>query len=262
MLQFRILDYNYIFDSIAITPTTEDSSFPASNLQKFQRCKVYRSTSALAQRIVFDMQTPVSIDTILVLFDRDADILISSGATFKVEAHPTNHWSSPDYSSSLTIDDTNHCATKYLTTAQTYRFWSIYVNDPYNTVGYFEIAKVLMGEATLLSQMPSLPFEVQSADLSKIDESPYGYRFSDVYPSVRSASFPHRVLTEADKIILKDIFNRVGRVKPIALCLDPAEDFFADAGEHMFYGYLDTDFKALNNALDYFDVDVTIREAV
>ena len=262
MSQFRILDYNYVFDDITVEGTTEDASFPASNLQKFSRSKVYRSTSALAQRIVFDMLTPVSIDSVLVLFDRDSDIMISPNATFKVEANPTNHWSSPDYSQALTIDNTNHCATYFLSTAEEHRFWSIYVNDAYNTVGYFELAKVFFAKATQLSQMPSMPFEVNTIEQSDIEDSNYGVRFADIYPYVRKASFPHRLLSETDKQTLSQIFNRVGKVKPIALCLDPQESFFNDNNEHMFYGYFDNDFRASNQVVSYFDVDVTIKEAL
>jgi hypothetical protein len=45
MSQFRILDYNYAFDpSVGISATSEDSNFPASNLSKRFRSKVWRSS--------------------------------------------------------------------------------------------------------------------------------------------------------------------------------------------------------------------------
>lgn len=45
MSEFRILDYNYAFDpSVGISATSEDATFPAANLAKYFRSRVWRST--------------------------------------------------------------------------------------------------------------------------------------------------------------------------------------------------------------------------
>lgn len=268
MSQFRIIDYNYIFDSTVrirnAFPTDQNATFPIDNLRKFSLSKVFRTEGESASvRLVFDLLTPSTIDTLAVLFDKQSDISISPGATIALQAHHVDQWSSPEQSFLLSVDDVHHCITKFLTpNTYEYRFWSLFIYDTVQPFGYIEIPKIILGNSTRLGQMPSLGFDVSIMDQSKIQSNVYGNEFADTYPERRYANFQHKLLTEADKQTLREIYYRVGKVKPILLSLDPDEDFFSDNNEHLFYGFLDNDFKAVNPVSSYFDVDMAMREIV
>jgi len=265
MSEFRILDYNYAFDpSVTITATSEDSNFPASNLARYSRSRVWRSSSvATAQRVVFDLKTAEEIDSFAILFNpiQGEGVKLSDTATVKLQANATDSWASPALEVTLSVDDTYGVITHFFSAPESYRYWAVEITDTGNAYGYIEIAKVILAKATQLGQTPEIGFVDSLDDQSKVTETPYGHRYADVYPTRRGFEFDYAAMTEGDIEALQSIFRRVGAVTPIALALDPTATLF-DRERFFLYGYLDDKFQSKNRFYSYFDSGLKLVEAM
>jgi hypothetical protein len=265
MSEFRILDYNYAFDpSVTITATSEDPNFPASNLKRYQRSRVWRSSGiASIERIVFDLQTAEQIDSFAMLFNpiQGEGVKFSDSAVIKLQANATNSWGSPALEVTLSIDSAYDVITYFFATPQSYRFWAVQIQDAGNAFGYLEIPKIILSKSTQLGQTPEIGFSDVLTDQSKISDTPYGHRYSDVYPERRSFQFDYSALAMEDVEALQQIFRRVGKVTPIALALDPTETLF-DKDRFFLYGYLNDKLQGKHRFYSYFDGALSLEEAL
>lgn len=370
--QFRILDRNYAFqEDCTITPSSEDPNFPASNLKKFLRSKVWRSAgsfqittsnqkidfkesgmgpqltatipvgfytvsdledaikaqmelvgaetytasySALtgrwtiasagsyldllfssgtnvasslgpsigylvsdltgsltytgakvaihtAERVVFDMGVTTGIDSVALLFDPMVDPKFSDSAVLKIEASATNSWGSPPVSQTLTVDTDWRAALHFFTSTQSYRYWAVTIIDPQNPNLYVELSKVILAFATQLSQVPQAGFGHNVSDQSKSQTTPYGHKYSDLYPMLHTQTFTYEFLPDADVQTLQKMYEVLGETVPIALALDPGEECF-DKERFFIYGTMKGDFKMKHRFTTYFDVPLTVEEVM
>jgi hypothetical protein len=262
-MSLRILDYNYVFDSkVGLTASSADSEFPVTNLRDFHRDRVWRSTSGTSANVVIDLRTTDAIDTFAILFDPMTDVTISDSATVTLQANPTNSWGSPALSTVLSVDNEYPAISHFYTSDQSYRYWRLLLSDATSGASYFEISKIFLGKATQLSQMPEIGFSDRAVDLSRASVTSYGQEYADVYPTRRYLDLDYRLITEADKQTLKDLYLRLGQVTPLLVALDPTETIFENANEQLIYGFLDNDFKAAQAFTTYFDFSLAIREAM
>lgn len=258
--EFRILDFNYAWQAAtSVTATTESPDFPASNLKNQIRAYSWRSTGVSAQAVVFDLRTAEEIDSVVLVFDHTTGCKLSTNAVIKVQASATNVWSSPPVDQTLTVDETNMVASHYFSTAQEYRYWRVYVDDPTNAFGYIEIPKVILAKATQLSQNPNNGFSYKLKDQSKTQLTEYGHSYSDIYPNRRAFDFDYGAITEADMQSLSDIFERVGSVRCIALDLDSTASVF-DKDRFFIYGKLIGEVESKHRVFSYFDSGLTVEE--
>jgi len=265
MSEFRILDYNFAFDpKVTVTATSEDVNFPLSNLSRFSRARVWRSSGiASVERITFDLKTTEDIDSFAMLFNPmpGEGVKFSDAAVITLQASATNSWTSPAVSVVLSIDETYGVITHFFATAQSYRYWSIKIEDATNAYGYLEISKIFLSASTQLGQAPEIGFQDTIVDQSKISETAYGHRYSDIYPNRRSFEFNYAAMTAADIETLQAIYARVGAVTPVAVALDPTATLF-DKDRFFLYGYFPDKSKATHKFLTYFDTGLSIMEGM
>ncbi len=263
MSQFRILDYNYIFDaSVGLTASSENANFPVTNLRKFHRSKVWRTTSTTSQNLVVDLRTSEEIDSFVMVFDKEAMLAFSAGAVFTLEGNHLNTWGSPAVSVTPTFDAALGIVSYFWSTAQEYRYWRLSFSDSAASLGYFEISKIFLGKATQLNQMPEIGVVQGSEDRSRIEQNDYGHEYADTYPQRDSLLCTWVALSDADRATLREIYRRLGKVKPLFVSLDPLQATFVDKDELIYYGYLENDFEATQAFYTYFDAEMQIREAM
>lgn len=368
--QFRILDRNYVFQrDVRILPSSEDPNFPASNLKKFFRSKIWRSkgnfvigatnckldfqevalgptltatlpfgsytiarlaeeianqmtlagtqtytcewseltghwsietdgsylsllwasgtntansvgpsigfnvidgtgatqyTSAkiaihTEERIVFDMGVNTPIDSFAMLFDPMTEPKFSDDAVLRLQASATNSWGSPPLDIALTVNTDWRLATHFFTSAQSYRYWAVKIVDPQNPNLSVELSKVLLAEATQLSQVPQAGFGNKIQDQSKVQSTPYGHNYFDLYPFKRDVNFSFEWLPDADNETLQKIYETIGETVPIGVALDPLEEVF-EAERFFVYGTLKGDFSMKHKFTTHFDVPFVVTE--
>lgn len=211
--------------------------------------------------IEIDLGSPEAIDSFAMIFDAVDGCQLSESAVVKIQANVVNAWDTPIVNVTLTLDEDYEVFTNRWSSDQTYRYWRIYFQDISNANGCVEIGNIFLTKATQLSQMPSIGFSHTLGDRSKRQENDYGNEFFDIYPSRREFTFNHTALTEADLETLYQIYERVGRVVPICVWLDPAATLY-DKDRFFLYGRLRGDFKATHSFYTFFDQELTLVEAL
>ena len=259
----RIVDYNYVFDSsVDLIASTADSEFPVTNLKRFQRAKVWRTTSVSAQSVVIDLMTAESIDTFVMVFDPLNSPTFSTGTIVRLQASATNVWTSPVFNQLASLDEANGIISLFLTTSQEYRYWRIYIDDPTSTLTYFEVSKIFLGLTTAISQSPSIGFMVKETDQSKIIGNEYGHEYADNYPGRRQMGFDYKAITDADRALFSEIYKRLGRTKPLLVALDPTQSTFLDKDDYILYSFIENEYDASQVFHTFFDLNLELREAM
>lgn len=262
---FKIIDYNYVFDStveLNIDSASEATGFPVTNLRNFHRSKVWRTTSGSNQKLLIDLKTIEDINSFLIIPDKEALSTFEIGQTLVVYGNATNEWSAPAATITPNFDATSGIFSYFESTTYSYRYWRLQFDDPTIGTGYFEFPKIFLGKATTLSQMPEIGIKLFNYDQSKIARNDYGHEYADTQPSRRGISISYKNLTETDKNTIEDIYERCGKSKPIAVCLDNEQSTFSDRNRQLFYGFLDNDFSANHSFYNFFDVEMVLREAM
>ena len=368
--EFRILDYNYLFAAVTLTPSSEDPSFPVENISHFHRSKRWHSSGTFVidatnnkinfkdsgggseltgtiasgtytpttlaaaidtaleaagganytvaysettgkwtitsdgaflsilwltgtntatavhttigfavadstgavtytganiaihteESVVIDVGATEPINSFAILFDRYLGSGLTSNAVLKLQANASNSWSSPSVDVTLAVDSNWDIVTHFFSSNQSYRYWRVKIVDTANPNFYVSLPTIFLSLATQLTQQPEMGVALGRRDYSRSTRTPYGHRYSDTYPTLRSFRFAYANLTEADLQTLELIYERVGSVTPIMVCLDPTAVVF-DKDRFALYGHLQEDMGAENQFYTYFNVPLTLEEA-
>lgn len=201
------------------------------------------------------------VDSLAILFDQRTGCKLSPGATLTLEANQTNVWTSPAVSTSLSLDTNYDSVTQFYSTAQNYRYWRLKIVDAHNPYLYVEVPKLILASSVQLTQVPETGFTVQDIDLSKLEQTPYGNIYADVYPTRREMQFSLPALSSADLEDLHELYRRVGKTTPIGIALDPLETLW-DKDRFFLYGRFGSDFGGKQRFYSYFDTGFTVVEAL
>jgi hypothetical protein len=262
MSDLRIVE-NLLFDSaLEVTASSEDASFPVSNLTNPMRSSVWRS-DGVDDWVMLDTGTFTGqpIDSCMIFFEPGEGKRFSEDAIVKLQANQTNLWSSPAIDLTLTYDDVYEAYTYFFSTSQEYRYWRIKVTDTYNADGYLEIPKIVLGESIQFSQVPTIGFKHGIIDTSKQEQTAYGQVYSDIYSQIRTFEFKYEAFSQADIELLWKLFQRVGRTTPLGIALDTQATLF-DKDRFAAYCFMSGDFSADHRFYSYFDTAVSFREAL
>jgi len=257
----RLLDYNYAWQAqTEILTTSSSNEFPASNLKNFLRSKIFRTSSITGdQGVVFDIKTIEEIDSIVVLPNPLSGFKFSPAVELKVQASATNLWVAPPFEETLVIDEPTQIASLFLLAPESYRFWRISMTDPFNAYGYFELGKVILGRKTDFARVPSIGFSLNTVDLSKIESTPYGHKYFDIYPNIKSLDVELNLMTDTDVYKWLDSFYRVGRVSPVLISLDSQEGIF-DKNRFVIYGTYENNMAHEHVVRNRFNMPLVIGE--
>ena len=222
----KFVDLNYCSETATtITASSQDVSFPSSNLANPLRSKVWRSTGCVSESVTFDFATIVPIDSIVLLWSKENGPKLSSGATITVQANATNVWTSPAYSQVATINNTYSEVSVYPATSQSYRYWRILIADPSNPYGYVELGVAFIGQSIQIQNAQN-GFRYVLTDLSVAQATPFGHSYVDVYPQQASLSFSYANMDYASVQTIENSFRNRGTVKPVLVVLDPSGAVF------------------------------------
>jgi len=261
---FKILYVNEFFDlDNTITSTTEDAEFPVSNLTSDSRSQVWRSASGTTtDRVVINLGSAKDIDSFAMFFDALNPLPLTSSAVVKLQANTSDSWGAPPVDVTLSIDQVYKNAYHFFTSTQNYQYWAVSVSDGTNPNNQIELSLLYLSEAAGTSQPPEIGFKDGIKDQSKPRSTAFGHEYWDIYPNRISWDFNFKALSEADKILFKDIFTEVGKHGTIVTALDSDENIFTDANEYLLYCRLTKDYSAKHRFVNYFDYPLSVREAL
>jgi hypothetical protein len=254
------MDRNWVQDStVSLSATSEDASFPVSNLALEQRALKWRSTGVDDEGVVIDIKTEDAIDSVVVMTDGINDIRLSPSATVSLQGNATDEWTSPALDQALTYDETNELYSHYFTTDQSYRYWRIYVDDPGNPFGFIELSKIVLAKSTILTQGPNKGFTYGLEDQSSQSSTDFGHVYTDQFPVKKSLEFEYELITLSDMETLADLYLRVGSKKAVAVALDTQEEAF-DKDRFFVYGKLQGSVDVKHSTFTFFNMPWGIEE--
>lgn len=209
--------------------------------------------------VQIDLLSTEAIDSFCVFAELGGYFNFSSYAVLKLQANHTQNFSSPAVDQTLSVNEENNVICHFFSSSQSYRYWRFKIVDPQNINLCVEVPKIVLGLATQLTQTPDMGFTELFDDASKVSKTPYGHRYTDVYPTVRALEFNYSSLPDADVLSIQDIYKANGGVSPIVIALDPTEDLW-DKERFLIYGYLKQQLKVQQQFYTYFNTQLSIEE--
>ena len=199
---------NNLIEGSSLTASTENAQYPLSNVNDTRRTKTYRSTSN-SDNIVIDLGSAESIDSFAIVDNWQNGFGVS---TLTLEANGTDNWTSPAFTTSITLDTKFGVAVKQFS-AQNYRFWRLVMTS---TLGYCEIANMFLGAATeITTNGVGYNWNYRNRDLANTSTNRYGQEFVDDIGTQKELSglqFQIMDKDEQDKIF--EVYDNNRTVKP------------------------------------------------
>lgn len=232
----RFMNVNYCTESATVISASNiDSNFPVSNLKNPFRSKRTRTTEGTTtMRVVFDLLTTEAVDSIAMFWPKEDGIRLSNTATVKIQANATDEWSSPAVDQEVTIDNTYMLGSHFFTSDQSYRYWSLLIEDEGNAYDYVEIGQVWIGKSLEIDPAQN-GFKFRLVDRSKVATTDFGHDYVDEYPDVATLEFGYRYLEYGTVQVLENAFRANGRKKPVLVVMDAASEVF-DKNHLLIYG--------------------------
>lgn len=209
------------------------------------------------ESVVFDLRTIEDVDTVALLWEKGL-YKLSDSAVLTVEANATNVWTSPAFSQSLVFDDLNEIAQAHFPT-ESYRFWRIKIVDPQNVNLYVNLGVVVLGLSDQILTSTSNGFSFSVRDMSRVQQTDFGQRYTDIFPKIRSLNLKFDVMELSEVEAILNFFETVGVSQTIFVHLDPAEAIFTN-GQFQLYGKLDSDVSINHQVTDVFNSGLSITE--
>jgi len=230
---------------ITVSSTDNNSIYPAENLKTVPSSEVWRSFDAATQTLLFDLGTARSVNIIALVTHN-----LSSAATITIQAGPTSGVAS--FSVSMTWREA--VAFKYLSTAQTYRWWKITLSDASNPYGFIEVGYPIIGSLV----KPEFTMQQGWTDADQIVnsrvETEFGTPYTEEIYRCRRLSLSFGPLTSAQAAQLSTLYRECNRNAKPFLLLPEREGTEAYFGRLMnmfsdkldFYDYVDVEFEEDN----------------
>lgn len=265
----RFMTNNFITTS-NITATSENSSFPLSNLVNSLRHKVYKPTAMTDQGLIVDLGAPYPIGFAALISPLGTPFPVSQGGSVKIQADNINvasNWSgSPSLDLTMSwsdlgafrfIDDQSATPDDY-----SYRYWRFFFDDDYADIGGFSHA-YLGSYTTVANRNIQRGFQKKTIDPSIIQESDSGGAFyvnnKLKYNTISNAGVIY--IDASDRRELEQMVFDVGISSPFYVSLDPTLQIGTSLDELTMYArFVDTPIFAHVKADIYSMVGITMKE--
>ncbi len=230
-----ILSQKWFFDNILTATsqiknvTDEDVFYPATNIVMNQTVKEYRSNALtspgdISESFVIDGLTAKEANSFLVCGNVATGSLSVDSIT--IEGNPTNEWSSPGFTITLTdIDEEEFFGYKDFGSTETFQFWRITLNKTAAAVGdYVSISNLFIGKDLGLDTTGlEFGWTFEQADKSQVQEGRYGQRYVDVINNQKKIKGSYTLLNVEERELLYEMFAVCGINKPVWFIVDSSE---------------------------------------
>lgn len=265
--KFRIVntmgnDFQLLFASgsqvaRSVAPTI---GFPATDVSG--SIEYTGSTIAIhtVERVIVDLGASTQIDSFAAIWQKSTGPKFSGSAVVRLKASDTANWASPSVNVLLAYDEDHNLMTHFFSSPQSYRYWAVEIVDPTNPDLYVELPKLFLAKATQLTQVPSIGLGLSTKDRSESMQTPYGHRYSNQYPKLRTLDFKYLSLSADDLATIESIFDAVGSTVPVFISLDPLGSLYEDNRFFMF-GYFAPELKRTHSFYTFWDTGLVLEEA-
>lgn len=246
---------NNLVETASLAASTANAQYPVANIQDDFRTKVWRSTSN-SDNVVFDLGSIEDVDYLAIVDNWKSGFGI---ATVTVEANATDVWTSPAFTTTLTLDSTFGVSFKSIT-EQSYRYWRFVVTS---TLGYCELSNVFIGKAVDISTNGvEYNWKYRNRDIKKVSTSRYGQEFiDDIGQRKELTNLSIKVMntTELDQFF--SVFDTVRTVKPVWISLEDSSNVISNDSDRFSGIYKFISEPSLTNFTSgFWNVTFSLRE--
>lgn len=247
---------NSIWDTIGYTSTTDQvgTSFVANE----QRNHTFEFFN-------FDFGYQASIAFIGMIGSISSSFGLSHSAVVTLEGNNIDLFTSPPFSITLTVTDKGVFNFNDTDDDARYRFWRLRFTDKYNPAGPgIEIGNIYLGSyQTLEGRNISTGFIDELVDPSTSSESEAGVIYFDRRTKyTKFSGLSLRYLENDDRLVVKDVFNTVGKTEPFYISLDPLSTLNDDITEFTKFVVFVDEPQYTNMGANRFSTNLNVREIV
>ncbi len=208
----KILYHNLIDDYAPADFSSETSNLWAANVRIHHLIVPWRTTNPNTQHYTIDAGVGLTIPADCAAI---AGHNISSGATIKIMAHPTNAWGAPDLEVIFTWGAGPMMAF-FASTAK--RFWRFEIDDPANPDGYLQIGRLGLGEYL---QMPPIEPGAELPVMTTAQRSiaPGGQVFGQGGVRLLASAFSLPIISQTERQAIRGMFDEVENIRPVFLAV-------------------------------------------
>lgn len=245
--------YNEVENS-TITASSENASFPLSNLTDHRRTKTFRSLTN-SDSVLFDLGSIRPIDSIFVV---DHSLNGFNLSSITAEFNNTNNWISPPLSVVVPIDYKNGKALIEFPQVN-YRYVRLVLTS---TTGFCELAKLFIGAKNQYASTDfSYPLDYSVDDLAIITKNRYGQKFIDEVSSQKIISGRMDYIPQVDIDDILDWLEFISVTRPMFISFSNAliaNDVFRFSG----YYFLKSEPKLQLTGGNFWSLTLTLEEAL
>lgn len=253
-MSLQFLSNNLMIGS-TLTASTTNAQYPVSNINDPRRTKTYRSTSN-SDNIVIDLGTADPIDTFMIVDNWQNGFGI---ATLTLEANGTDVWTSPAFTTTITLNDTFGVGVSQFL-EKSYRFWRIVLTS---TLGYCEVSNIFLGKASrITTNGVGYGWNYINRDLARKQSNRYGQEFVDEIGTLKELnSLNFTVLDKDEMDILLDVYDTNLTGKPFFVYFPLETDSLVndeDRYNGMYKFKTEPSFTNINSG--YYNVAIDLKE--
>ncbi len=215
------------------------------------------------EAVLFDLGSAENINSFFIFFSPRRGIRFSDEAEIRLQANPTQDFSSPAVDVLLDIDEEFRTISHFFTTDQEFRYWRVKIIDKQNAsqtdVLSVELGLVFFGKSIELSRNVSRGFVYKLRDTSVVRKNLFGNAYSDKRTKIQRLELSYNLMDDTDLRTFKKIYDRVGKTDSIVVAFDSQEVVF-DKDLFLIYGKFTTQLAATNVNRNLFDMPANIEE--
>jgi hypothetical protein len=252
-MTIRFYVYNE-FENGVLSASSENATFPLSNLKDDRRTKVYRSITN-SDSMVLDMGSIKPIDSFCMVSHTFSGFNLSS---LTLELNNVNTWTSPPVSIPITIDYVNGIALYEFNATVNYRYARLVLSS---TSGFCELSKCFLGLRSVYADVDfSYPLNFQVNNLSTVVKNRYGQRFIDEIGTQRIIKAKIDYVPRESIDSFMDWLNLVSNTKPFFINFDNGQ-LAVDVNRFNGFYYLSTEPTLNLTSGNFWSLDLTLEEA-
>lgn len=211
----RIFQTNVIDGaSVVQTYSSQDASFPASNLRNPQRTQLWRTGSTVADEwSVFDLGSSQAVTGCAVF----SHTLLNTDSNIKIQGHTADSWGAPGFSQTLTWSSGAIFA---VFASQSFRFWRFIFTKAAAGVTR-DVGRLWIGTYYAPTDVPDWEGVQARPDiLDTKTRVPYGQTYGERRSTQRRFDISFSAIPNAQRVQFKTIADAVGEVTPFILQID------------------------------------------
>ena len=210
--------YNNIINNVSagsIVASSETINYEVSHIQDDRLSYNWKSDSATAQTIIFDLGSALEVNTLSLIGHNIID-----GTIITFEANATDSWGAPSVSQALTWNE--NAILYFFSAMQEYRYWRLVLTGQ----GDIEIGKIVIGTYIQINPSSLLNFKVTEMNddirLYNKDRQRISLR-GDKWRKVE-LDFPKTAYSTIN--LIETMFDTVGNFRSIVFCnFDTIRDY-------------------------------------